>query len=100
MTHYGAESIKRTERDLVLLNDDGVVIKTVATFWCNSGLCTKVAMMLNALPEIVAALEAIKASNGYGCKVPDDYDDSHTWLVEAGAIRKVAKALAKVREVT
>ena len=56
------------------------------------------AKLIMAVPEMIEALEAIEASNGYGCEVPDDYNDGHAWLIEAGAIRKVAKALAKVRE--
>jgi hypothetical protein len=79
MTHYEAETIKLTESDLVLKNDSGLVIKTLATFWGYAELCTKIADVMNALPEVVEALEAIKAN-------------------EADAARKAEKALAKLRE--
>jgi len=56
--------------------------------------------ILNALHQVKflrAALQELRASNGYGFNVPPDYADDQAWIVTVRAIRACAAALQETQ---
>ena len=49
--------------------------------------------------RLARAIEIVQASNGYGLDVPEWYgdDDNRDWIINAGAVRACAAALAAHR---
>ena len=48
-------------------------------------------------PDLLTACEAVAAANAYGNDVPNWYEDDGAWIINTGAARLVAQAIAKAK---